>query len=143
MKVFSLGLVFSADHSRVLLLKKRSTDPYTADTWNGLGGHVEPDETPAIAISREVFEEAGLALHPTTWDELGTISDDKSFKVHVFAAVGDLGCARQKTDEVIESFDRAQAQALQLASGIGDILAPWLTGGQLISAVARPRATAA
>ena len=86
-----------------------------------------------LAISREAFEEAHIALHTTNWDALGHFSDDKTFLVHVFAAIGDLSCARQKTDEAIAVFDREQAQELSLAPGIADILAPWLSGGQLVN----------
>ena len=49
-----MGVVYDAQ-SRVLLVRQ------TADAlWSTPGGVIEPDETPAAAVVREVFEETGL-----------------------------------------------------------------------------------
>ena len=34
--------------------------------WNGLGGKIEPDESPEEAVIREVFEESGLMIKDPT-----------------------------------------------------------------------------
>jgi len=39
------------------------SNPPNAGLWNGLGGKLEPGETPLENIHREVMEEAGLDLH--------------------------------------------------------------------------------
>lgn len=44
-----------------LLLVQRATDPH-AGRWSVPGGHVEPGETLASAVEREVLEETGLEL---------------------------------------------------------------------------------
>jgi 8-oxo-dGTP diphosphatase len=54
-------LVFLTRADRVLLLKGASDKRLWADRYNGLGGHVEPGETPYQAALREVYEESGLS----------------------------------------------------------------------------------
>ena len=44
-----------------LLLVQRATDPQ-AGRWTIPGGHVEPGETLASAVERELFEETGLRV---------------------------------------------------------------------------------
>lgn len=52
--------VFDGDD---VLLVERSMPP-SAGTWTVPGGHVETDETPAEAASRELREETGLRIAP-------------------------------------------------------------------------------
>ena len=63
---------------QVLLLHRRR--PPNQDRWNGLGGKIEPGETPRQSVIREIMEEAGIDLDvaPTfrfagimTWGRLG------------------------------------------------------------------------
>lgn len=42
-----------------MLTLKRAKPP-NEGMWNGLGGKIEPGETPEAAVRREIFEEAGL-----------------------------------------------------------------------------------
>ena len=39
----------------------------------GLGGHVEPSESPCAAAVREVLEESGVHLNPTDLTELAEV----------------------------------------------------------------------
>ena len=52
------GIVFDSD-GRVLLAHHMD-----ARLWVLPGGHVDPGETPADAVAREVWEETGLAVEP-------------------------------------------------------------------------------
>ena len=56
--IFTLCFLSRAD--QVLLLKRRR--PPNQGLWNGMGGHVEPGETPLAACLREVREETGYRL---------------------------------------------------------------------------------
>jgi mutator protein MutT len=47
-------------HGEVLLLKRRDDGK-----WDTPGGHIDPDETPAIAVERETLEETGLVVRAT------------------------------------------------------------------------------
>lgn len=49
--------VYIVHEQRVLL---RKHDKY--GIWLGVGGHIELDETPAVAATREVLEEVGLTV---------------------------------------------------------------------------------
>ena len=55
-------LVFLTRGDEVLLLRGASDKKLWAGKYNGLGGHIEPGETPHQAAIREVAEEAGLTL---------------------------------------------------------------------------------
>ena len=54
---------------------------YHAGKWNGLGGKLEPDESPLEAAVREVREESGLDLPPAAFRALGSVTFP-NFKPH-------------------------------------------------------------
>jgi 8-oxo-dGTP diphosphatase len=60
MNHFVLGLVFNQTKDKVLLIEKRRP-AWMAGKWNGIGGHIEEDETPMQAMKRECLEEIGVA----------------------------------------------------------------------------------
>lgn len=128
MKHYCLGFVFDADQSHVLLLKKRSTDRFNANRWNGVGGHIEAGERPEEAMSRECAEEVGLAISDANWVDIGGWGDDETFRIELFAALGALEAAKQLTDEEFQIFDRKQAASLDFANDVADILSSWLDG---------------
>ncbi|MEA5618500.1 NUDIX hydrolase [Cronbergia sp. UHCC 0137] len=51
--------------------------------WALFGGHIEPGETPEIALQREIIEEIGYEL--PTFTEFGLYPDEKIIR-HVFQA---------------------------------------------------------
>ncbi|MTJ09535.1 NUDIX hydrolase [Anabaena sp. UHCC 0204] len=51
--------------------------------WAFFGGHIEPGETPEIAVKREIMEEIGYEL--TSFTKFGLYSDEKVVR-HVFQA---------------------------------------------------------
>jgi 8-oxo-dGTP diphosphatase len=55
-------LVFLTHRDEVLLLRGAPDKKLWANQYNGLGGHVEPGETPYAAALREVQEEAGISV---------------------------------------------------------------------------------
>ena len=65
-------LCFLLYEDQVLMLHRRF--PPNQGLWNGVGGHVEPGETPRQAVIREVFEETGYRIERPqfagylTWD---------------------------------------------------------------------------
>ncbi len=69
----TLGYLFSADGSRVLLVhrNKRAGDAHLGK-YNGLGGKLEPLEDVVAGMRREIREESGLEA--TTLDLRGTIN---------------------------------------------------------------------
>ncbi len=59
-------LVFLTRGDEVLLLRGAPDKKLWAGKYNGLGGHIEPGETPHRAAVREVAEEAGLTVEALT-----------------------------------------------------------------------------
>lgn len=53
-----VGLLFSADFSHVLLIRK-ARPPWQTGKLNGVGGRIEPGETAHAAMHREFEEETG------------------------------------------------------------------------------------
>ena len=105
MQTYACGFLFSADRSRVLLIRK-NRPAWQAGKLNGIGGKIERGETPADAMRREFREEAALDI--ATWQEVLTLSgaDDAgsgvAWRGHFFRAFGDIDSARGLTDEKIE-----------------------------------------
>jgi ADP-ribose pyrophosphatase YjhB (NUDIX family) len=54
------AVVRSSDTGRVVLVRRKN--PPRAGQWSLPGGSVEPGETPAAALKRELYEELGLDL---------------------------------------------------------------------------------
>lgn len=98
---FTLGFVFDGAYSRVLLIHKRSP-AWQAGQVNGVGGKLEPGETPLAGIQREVREESALDILPEDWQPVAEMQAD-GWRVHVFAAryPGDPGAACSQTDEPV------------------------------------------
>lgn len=97
--VYCAGFLFS-DDGRVWLVRK-NRPAWQAGKLNGIGGHVEPGETPAEAMRREFREEAGLDLDG--WDHYATVTFPAGevwfYRLTVDAAT--FSKAEAKTDELI------------------------------------------
>jgi 8-oxo-dGTP diphosphatase len=62
---YSLGFAFSTNLTKVVLIRKNKP-AFMAGKWNGLGGKVEPEETPDQTMVREFKEESGLLIESWT-----------------------------------------------------------------------------
>lgn len=61
-RFYTVCFLFTKDHSMVLLCRKNKTD--FAGQLNGVGGKLEPGETPMECARREILEETGIADAP-------------------------------------------------------------------------------
>lgn len=108
------GFLFSPDRSRVLLIRKRRP-AWQAGKLNGVGGKIEPGETPPEAMRREFCEEAGVNVE--SWQPVLTLSgpDDagsgRGWAGHFFRAFGDVDSPRAITDEQLEIHATARLPA--------------------------------
>jgi 8-oxo-dGTP pyrophosphatase MutT (NUDIX family) len=78
------GFAFSTGHNYVALVRKQKPE-WQAGLLNGVGGKVEPDETPADAIYREFTEECSLQVK--RWRYFATVSGghvDGPWRVHFY-----------------------------------------------------------
>jgi 8-oxo-dGTP diphosphatase len=83
-KVIPAVLVYAFEGPRVLLIHRVAPDhpdDYHAGKWNGLGGKLEPDESPLEAALRELAEESGLRLPEERFRGLGCLQFP-NFKAH-------------------------------------------------------------
>lgn len=132
MKRYCLGFVFNREQTEVALLKKRSSDAYNPDCWNGVGGHVEEGETSIEAVSRETWEETSVRVDVQCWVTIGCLSDGVNYHVDVFAALTDVSGLSTTTDEAVQLFNRQEVRDQCLAHGVEEMLAKWLNGNVLI-----------
>jgi 8-oxo-dGTP diphosphatase len=64
-----------------MLHRNAKAGDYHEGKWNGLGGKLEPDESPLEAAIRELEEEAGLKLSADAFTPLGALQFP-NFKPH-------------------------------------------------------------
>lgn len=62
MKRYVVGFLFSPDKSKVVLIKKERPE-WQKGLLNGVGGHVEDNETSIQAMIREFDEETGVRIN--------------------------------------------------------------------------------
>ena len=61
MKLATLCYVQTASHTLMVHRNKKENDMHEGK-WNGLGGKIEPGESPEECVVREVLEESGLKI---------------------------------------------------------------------------------
>lgn len=100
MKKYCLGFAFNDHH--VLLIKKIRPE-WQKGFYNGIGGHIENNETPIAAMIREFKEECGIDTIELSWEEFCIMKGD-DWICHCFKSknVFDLRNAEQITDEEIK-----------------------------------------
>ncbi len=101
---FVLGFCFTEDKNQVLLANKLRPE-WQKGCLNGIGGKIEPGETPLDTMIRESIEEAGLKF--ILWTEIGVMrgtNDDKhKFECFIFVAFSDrVKGFKQIEDEILD-----------------------------------------
>ena len=89
-------------HCRVLLIEKQRP-LWQRLLLNGIGGEIEPGETPAQAMMREFAEETGINF--ADWKYFCKLGDRRDWTIHFFYAVSDIDQAKQMTDEKLIAFN--------------------------------------
>jgi len=95
---YCLGFAFSED--AVLLIRKKKPD-WQEGRLNGIGGKLEPGETPVEAMVREFAEECGVETQATDWGCFAVITGSDWRVVCFRAAPDNVGTARTTTEEEI------------------------------------------
>lgn len=71
-KVIPAVLIYARSGDDVLMLRKTTQNEHFGK-WNGLGGKLEPDESPVQAAAREFGEESGVMVEAGRFRALGWI----------------------------------------------------------------------
>lgn len=108
MKEYVVGFMFDDKGERVVLIRKNRPE-WQAGKLNGVGGKVEPDETPMAAMIREFWEETGVWTSGSEWTNF-TLMRGEDFEIAFYKGFSTeiLEATDTKTDEPIErrSVDR-------------------------------------
>lgn len=80
MKYYVLGFLFD-DNYRVWLIEKVRPE-WQKGKLNGIGGHVEINETVYDAMTREFWEETGFKIEG--WEKFCMLTDKKTYEVYCF-----------------------------------------------------------
>jgi 8-oxo-dGTP pyrophosphatase MutT (NUDIX family) len=93
---FSVGFLFD-DGGNVALIRK-NRPAWQAGRLNGIGGQIEPGETPLEAMRREFREEAGC--DGLEWRNVGLVWGE-GYNLFVFSARSAAARVRTMTDEAV------------------------------------------
>ncbi len=91
-------LCFVQHGADLLLIRGAATKRIWAGKYNGLGGHLEPNESPAAAARREIHEESGLTVHDLRLRGVITIQAGEPVGIGLY-----VYSAAAATRDVIES----------------------------------------
>jgi len=81
MKQYVTGFMYSQDKKRVVLIEKINPE-WQRGLLNGVGGKIEENETPEVAMSREFKEETGISTLPEEWKLFSIINRPSKYKVY-------------------------------------------------------------
>lgn len=118
MKSYVVGFLFNQDYSKVALIEKQHPD-WQKGFLNGIGGKIEPKETPFQAIVREFREEAGVETLGL-WSLGGKLygpdagAAGEEYVCHVFYGIGDLTEPKTMTDEEVHIVNVSQIKNMKV-----------------------------
>ncbi len=116
------------DHQTLMVHRNKKANDMHLGKWNGLGGKLEPGETPEECVIRELYEETGLSVRSPQLKGVLTFpgfANDEDWYAFVFIVTDFSG-------ELIDSPEGAlawveDARLLDLNLWEGDrIFIPWL-----------------
>ena len=121
-----VGAVIKDDRGRLLLIKRGHAPG--AGLWSLPGGRIEPGETDAEALVREMREETGLVIDPGQL--IGTVRrparDGAVFDIRDYAATVTGGTLRPGDDAADARWVAAsELESLPITEGLVEALTGW------------------
>jgi len=121
-----VGAVVTDSHGRLLLIKRGHAPD--AGLWSLPGGRIEPGETDAEALVREMLEETGLTVEPGRL--LGRVQRPGAggdvIDIRDYAATVTGGTLRAGDDAADARWvTTGELTTLELTSGLAEILTDW------------------
>lgn len=86
MKYYVTGFMYSEDREKVVLIKKNQP-LWQRGFLNGVGGKIEADETPQMAMAREFEEETGVKTTSNEWKLFSIIHRPTQYKVYFLFSI--------------------------------------------------------
>ena len=127
MKLATLCYIRHAGQTLMVHRIKKANDMHMGK-WNGLGGKLEPGETPEECAVREVYEESGLVVRNPLWKGLLTFpgfANEEDWYAHVFVMCDFTGELIDSPEGRLEWIDDSRLLDLNLWEG-DRIFIPWL-----------------
>lgn len=101
------GFVFDKELEHIYLIRKNRPS-WQENMLNGIGGHIESNESPVSAVVREFIEEASVKINSEDWHHIATLSSkpDKEsgfpWECWFFMAVTDQVPVTNTDEEVVK-----------------------------------------
>ncbi len=127
-------LVFLTRADEILLLHGAPDKKLWAGKYNGLGGHIEPGESPYQAAVREVQEEAGLVVDALTLRAVVhvTLPEPPGVIFFVFVGKAPAGALRPSIEGIPVWVARTALDTLPLVEDLPQLLPRVLTSGPVV-----------
>jgi 8-oxo-dGTP diphosphatase len=138
MKIATLVYVRNAGQTLMLHRVKKAQDIHEGK-WNGLGGKLEPGESPEECAVREVFEESGLTIEAPEWRGILTFPNfakGEDWYAFVYVARHFRGSLIDSPEGRLAWIPDATIASLPLWPG-DRVFLPWLDDGRFFSATFR------
>jgi 8-oxo-dGTP diphosphatase len=130
-------LCYVRSNGKTLMIHRiKKLEDMHAGKWNGLGGKLEPGETPEECARREIQEESGLRVSSLRWKGLLTFpqfSKQEDWYAFVFVADGFEGELSPSAEGELCWINDGELSALNLWEG-DRIFLPWLVQPRFFSA---------
>lgn len=98
MKDYCLGYRFNDEGSHVVLILKNRPQ-WQAGRYNGVGGRIEENESPAESMRREFLEETGVNV--LDWELFAVMETGHGTRLFIFRSFGDISQVETMTDEKV------------------------------------------
>lgn len=118
MTQYVLGFAFNRSKTVVVLIEK--TKPaWQAGKLNGVGGKIEPGESPDQAMVREFKEEAGVITELTDWKQFAFFIG-RDFSIACYKLFSDEVCfgTSTMTDERVNQYDIEDLDSFQVVDNV-------------------------
>ena len=115
------GFMFDARYAEHVALIKKTKPPWQNGLLNGIGGKIEPGESPAQAMVREFREETGCQTAADQWKFFVTISGS-GWQVFFAVTAGELGLLKSTTAEMVQVLDMSAITSWNLVPNLCWIL---------------------
>lgn len=109
----------------LLFLRDNKPDIPYPNMWDALGGHMDPGETPADCIQREMREELGIELHAYDLYRIVEFPDRDDFIYWKFVSIA-FDRTKLLEGQELRWFSREKIEATDIAYGFKPLLLEFL-----------------